>query len=317
MFKINANFFDITKSAIAIVLTLFVIFKVFPYFEKRDSQPRLDETVITRIAENVMKASLAENDKKLETLIAALKAKDSETLKTIKANSENIKEVGLIVAEIKGKSSSAKSDVISDGGDHSRDIDTTVVYQTVADNKKLPVATVYYSPNVKDNVEKWGIQTHPIDYYASVVSTEDKDGHDNRYVELWAENNFTPQSKGKKFPITLKNVDWVKKEISDKSFMFNPRLAITAALGLDAIYPNLDLSLFSYGRTKRDMDWRFLSIGVGGDRDNMYLGITPLSYNVGQFLPLIENMFVGPYVGTSFKALGTNLNYGMTLSIPF
>lgn len=315
--NLQTNAFDITKSVLAIVLVLFTIFKVFPYFEHRDSGAKpLDETVITRIAENVVKATLAANDVKLSELKAALEAKDSITLKAIKQNNEKIKEIGVVVAKIKGTSVSKPSDIISDGASGERDIDTVVVKQLVANKKKMPVATVYYSPNVKKG-DKWAVQTHPLKYNATVVSSEDRDGNENRYVEFWAENDFVKESKGVKYELPLDKVDWVKKEPKDKEFMFNPRLGISANFGATSIYPGLDLSLFSYGKTKRDMDWRFLSFGVGGTSKDIYVGLIPISYNMGEFLPLVENMFIGPYIGTGISSFGSKINYGVGISVPF
>ena len=180
----------------------------------------------------------------------------------------------------------------------------------------MPVATVYYSPNVKKG-DKWAVQTHPLKYNATVVSSEDRDGNENRYVEFWAENDFVKESKGVKYELPLDKVDWVKKEPKDKEFMFNPRLGISANFGATSIYPGLDLSLFSYGKTKRDMDWRFLSFGVGGTSKDIYVGLIPISYNMGEFLPLVENMFIGPYIGTGISSFGSKINYGVGISVPF
>ncbi len=305
---------SVVKDVVFMLIVVFLAFKIVPMFS--NSQVANSQTTIKHITESVVKATLAANDAKLHELEKRLETKNSASLIAIKKTNEKIKEIGIAVAQIKGTASSEKSDIISGGEDHSKDIDTTVVYQTVAGGKELPVATVYYSPNVKHG-DKWGVQTHPIKYYASVISTQSRDGSDNRYVEMWAENNFTTQSKGKKYPLTISHVDWVKKELSNKEFMYNKRLSFSSNLGMYELYPSIDLSFFSYGKTNRDMDWKFIEFSFGGTHKNLYIGFIPVSYNVGHFIPLVENLFVGPYINTDMESLGTMFNYGINFSIPF
>jgi hypothetical protein len=120
-------------------------------------------------------------------------------------------------------------------------------------------------------------------------------------------------SKGKKYYFDS-DVQWVKREIKDKKFSFNMRLGFTGGVSNDSVFPALDLSFFSYGRTKRDLDWRFLSIGLGYDNDEFLGYLFPFQYNIGNFIPLVENLYIGPLIGVSTDS---EVIYGGGLSILF
>jgi hypothetical protein len=63
--------------------------------------------------------------------------------------------------------------------------------------------------------------------------------------------------------------------------------------------PNAQLFLFSKGMTKPDPDWIFVGLGAGYDfinKDAVFT-ISPLSYNIGHHIPMINNVFIGPTFG--------------------
>jgi hypothetical protein len=62
------------------------------------------------------------------------------------------------------------------------------------------------------------------------------------------------------------------------------------------------------------MDWRFLTLGIGGDKDEVYGYFMPVQYNIGNFIPLVENMFVGPFIGVGTD---TDVTYGAGISVLF
>ncbi len=63
------------------------------------------------------------------------------------------------------------------------------------------------------------------------------------------------------------------------------------------------------------MTWRFLDIGVGGNKEGMSLALTPVSYNLGETLPVISNLFIGPYIG--WEIGDPTYSFGLSTSIPF
>jgi len=115
-------------------------------------------------------------------------------------------------------------------------------------------------------------------------------------------------------------LDWAKSEKNDKSFyLWNPRLGIGGLATNDFAAPKLDISLSSYGKTKRDMDWRFITLGVGysnyeSDNKDFIFEFSPAQWNFGNVVPLIENAFIGPSIGWVIPG---NTSFGFSISVPF
>ena len=98
-----------------------------------------------------------------------------------------------------------------------------------------------------------------------------------------------------------------------KKCWYSPRLGFTAIAGQDVAI-GTHLSLFSYGKTKVDSDWQFLSFGVAAGEDYEMAFVTPFKYNIGKPLPLLENLFVGP---TVYIDDDSDWSGGVSISIPF
>lgn len=312
--KVESNVFDITKSIMLVVVCFILVYKFWGYDPKFINDRGLDETTVTKIAENIAKAQVVESNKRLDTLIEELKKQNSVVIKEIENKNEEITQLGKIVSSLKSEISEMKSNFIfKDDKNPEKDVDFTQISREASNGESFPIADVYYSPNLNSD-NKWTINTHALKFYTNVVETETKDGFFNRYVELNVENRRIPSLRGKLFPITIDDFNWQKKEIKDKSFDFNPRLSFGASCTNEGVYPNIGISLFSYGRTFRDINFRFLTFAAGGDNDKLSLGLTPVSYNLGEFIPLVENLFLGPNVSINTD---NDISYGGDLSVPF
>jgi hypothetical protein len=330
----NLSILDVTKS-VAIMLGIFFLFFRVPNMIKENFAPKggpagLDRTEITQIAENIVQVKLKESDKELKVLIDKLANSDSEILKIVKSNKDRIEEVAVIRGKIGGGSDpTPDSDIIYGGVIPKPDITNTkdkcvkcpeydpltlVSSLVKADvgGDQLPIARIFYSPYTTD-VNKWGTQSFQLEYHTSIIETTDEKGIPNRYVESWVTNDFVPESKGKKYKLPIK-VEWAKGKTLDKKFRFNTRFGISAIAGSKGIFPALDGSLWSYGRTTIDMDWRFVDLYIGGNEQGTYLGFTPFLYNLHPFLPFLGNTFIGPTISvdTEFEK-----NYGLNLSVTF
>lgn len=311
--KLNTSLSDIAKFVAISCILLLLVFKGDYYIDKFKTGPTIDHTTIEHIAENVVKVNLAENNAELKALIQKLKLDKSKALEEAQQANLNIKELGVVLAKLKSSLDEQNSDIHTDPIP-SRTFDNTIVYREDEVGNKIPFSRVFYHPDYPTE-DRWFIQNYPIDFKANIISGTDINGNENRYLEVWMENNvFGPSVAGKKFPVRLSEVNWAKGEEPNKRFMWNPRLGIGVGLSNLDIYPGLDLSLFSYGRTKRDMDWRFLNTFLGGNSDDVSLGITPIQYNLGNNIDMIENLFIGPGV---FYNSNSKLGFGFTISVPF
>jgi len=94
----------------------------------------------------------------------------------------------------------------------------------------------------------------------------------------------------------------VAEVFPESSFRFNPRLFIAIDGGIyfnnvrGEITPNLQMALFSYGKHKRASDWTFLGLGGGyaTQENNLAFILSPVRYNISNFVPYTENLFFGP-----------------------
>ena len=76
----------------------------------------------------------------------------------------------------------------------------------------------------------------------------------------------------------------------------------------------LSFSFSGYGKSRSDLDWRFFDFGVSTNGDDTYAKFTPFAYNIGKPLPVVDNLFLGPFVGLG---TGGDKIVGLGLSIPF
>ena len=315
--KYKWDIFGIAKSVALIACVIFVFVKwgdiknVFNHPEPKPPQ-------ITKIDDNAWRIAFEANKKHLEELEQALKDRDSKILEITKQRNEKIDEIGIIQAKLD------QTVKLHQGSDHVylkgkvTDHHFIKIYKKAADGTEFPIAWAMFYPNQPDPNKLWKTGTYPIELKANVIETEDKDGTYNRYVELNAENNQMAETKGNSYPIKLTDVKWAKNELKTKRFsLFNPRLGLGAVFTNDYFAPSLDLSLSSYGRTDVDMDWRFLTLGVGATNSDsgtdFAFSFTPIQWNFGNAVPLVRNAFIGPTIGWH----DGNTSFGVGVSIPF
>ena len=320
-FSFNTNITDVVKGFIAIALFVLAVIYLPKVLNRLDNIGKpLDETAIQRITENLVKVNLEANNKMLKVFIKELKENDSQAIKTAFENNETIKELGTFIANMKGKTDPDPDIIVTPSGDPdgARDLEEFILYRDDAAKKPYPVGIVRSSPNVKEG-PKVSYQTFPLDFKANIVSAEAGE-EEKRYVEVWVENNFVKGSKGQKHPIELKEVKWAMAKPNEKAWSWNPRLSFGASFTNNAYYPSLGMSLLSYGRTDRDMDWKFFNFSFGGDSNNFFVDAVPFEWNLGNRIPLVENLFMGPNIsyGVSLEdETKEDLSYGLKFSVPF
>lgn len=314
----NINIFDLAKTALIVAVIVFMFVEIPKIFNKPSKGNGVDVTEIHNIAANAAVATVAENNKELKTLITQLQEQNSLLIKQINQNKERVDEVGNIAATLTGKVDwMSKADTYKDPENPKRDLEEVLVKLDATNGTQYPVATVRLSPNLKGE-ERWSVEPHDLTLYTNIVETTDNDGNPKRYAEGWVENHWSSMGKNSAgdyihFPVDLKINNWAIREPKDKKFWFNPRLGLTGMLGQD-YGVGLHINLFSYGATKADSDWLFASFGIGKTNDVSYLFATPVSYNIGKPLPLLENLFVGPLVYYDNNA---EYGFGFGLSTSF
>jgi len=317
-FEFKMSLTDIVKSAAIVAVVVFLFYhgeNILKAFGKEDTAT-LVETQIQQLRADLVQAQVVANNEKVEELIAELKSDKSDLLQIIKDQGKKIDELGTIVAQLKGGATEAESDKHEDPEVDTRTYDYAQLFREDTEGNAFPVADVRYHPYLDE--DPWTLNPYPLSFHVNVIETELDSGVYDRFVEAYVKSEYVQKYKGQKFPIDVQ-VEWAKKEIKEKSFdWWNPRLGLGGTLTNDAFAAVLDFSIFSYGRTERDMDWRFVTVGGGaykeGDTWEGVLSLEPFSWNFGNAIPLVENLFIGPIwtIDTTNEQ-----GYGLKASIPF
>lgn len=153
-------------------------------------------------------------------------------------------------------------------------------------------------------------------FRARLIETELPSGGYNHYAEI-----YEVDPKGKKVgKLKITKYEVLKKRIRDKRFFWwAPKVDLNVSLGLN-LSPEFTWGIaagFSpsgYGRTKNDLMLRFVKFNLGINRENGYVSVTPITYNIGDPLPLVSNIWIGPEVGLDFER---NVFAGINLGVVF
>jgi len=317
-FEFKMSLTDIVKSVAIVAVVVFLWYhgeNMIKAFGNKDTTT-LTETQIVQLLENIAQAQVVPDNDKVNELIAQLKKQNSELIKIVKDQGKKVDELGIVIGELKGAAVEAASSKHEDPEVDTRTYDYAQLFREDTEGKKFPIGDVRYHPYLED--DPWTLNTYPITFHVNVVETEQENGVYDRFVEGYVRSEYVEKYKGTNFPVDV-DISWAKKEIKEKSFdWWNPRLGLGGTLTNDAFAAVLDFSIFSYGRTERDMDWRFVTVGGGaykeGDTWEGVLSVEPFSWNFGNALPLVENVFIGPIwtIDTTNEQ-----GYGLKVAIPF
>lgn len=318
--KLHLSLLDIVKSVAIIAVVIFLYTHINSFAGIFNKPPVRQEPTIIKVEDTAMKIELALSKDRLRKLEAMLLKQESLIVKYAKDNKEHIDELAKITAGLKQQvETKSGSDKIykGKGEEDPNKHFFKKIYMKDVKGEEFPAAWVMFYPN-RDKDEQWKSGTYPLEFEMNIVESQSKDG-ENRYAELFVLNNQMKETRGQRFPIEVKDIQWEKAPLREKSFAFNMRIsayanAIVDSEGESAFAPGLGVTFFSYGRTDRDMDWKFFGVGAAYDGDDAYLFVEPFSWNLGEALPLIDNLFIGPVGGINIEG---EWSIGAGISIPF
>ena len=116
----------------------------------------------------------------------------------------------------------------------------------------------------------------------------------------------------------------VKDERTSKFSLWDPYVDIGFGLGIAAKsslkdlklkgIASLGISASSYGLSGNEPLWRFGKASINLS-DQVSVGLSPFVYNIGKNLPLLDNLWIGPFAdyGLSNKDIGFGINLGANL----
>lgn len=140
-----------------------------------------------------------------------------------------------------------------------------------------------------------------------LVETRLPNGGINHYVVLYEIGD-----KGKRLK-NLKIEKWsvlATNELAPQWYWWLPRLDLGGFAGagqgkVPYLAGSAGVSFMGFGKTKNDLSWRALRLSADFGED-VGIGFTPGLYNIGELVPLVFNMWVGPHISKG-------LNSGWTL----
>jgi len=333
--EFKMSLWDIFKSAFVVFIALTIWVKADGWIDRMsDKGSGITESTVTRIASNMLlqqniaskaefnkfKSEIAERESRYSTdtdtkIASAL----NSALEYNKKTGAQLTALGETVAQM---NTSFKETVASitykDEEQPSRSFEDYDLERKMEDGSMLPVGWAKYHPDWEGD-DKLMQYHYPLKYYTTITRSQHEDGAFAYNAEVWVENDFVKRSKGIKYPIKLESLHFEEMPLKDKKWRWNPRLGLSAGFTTEALFPSLDVSMFSYGLTKVDMDWRFLTLGMGvagfgSDNTTLIGSFTPVQYNLGKFIPLVENLFFGPAASIDNNS---DIGYGGVFSVPF
>ena len=190
-----------------------------------------------------------------------------------------------------------------------------MLYEAITDKTLMPIE--YLTDEFRDHRLYLKTQVHPhpgpermihfeYEYTVSLlfdvqfVESHTPSGAINHYVSIWEMHPKTLKKLGK-IPISKFEVV-VDKPKEKQWFWWAPHVDVAGLAGFRLTPPDVLLggsigfSPMGYGRTVNDLDWRALRVSLDLAGDTPALGLTPVVGNLGQPLPLLSNVWVGPHV---------------------
>jgi hypothetical protein len=152
-------------------------------------------------------------------------------------------------------------------------------------------------------------------FKGQLVQTVLPSGGKNYYFKLYEVDNT-----GKKVAdLTLEKFDVLTiNELPEKMLWWNPKLDLQVGAGtnhkLDFNWlADIGISISAYGKTPDDLRMRFFRVGAGLTNNGFSLSFSPVIYNVAKHLPLLSNLWLGPYAGYDFGIMTEQFGLGMSL----
>lgn len=169
--------------------------------------------------------------------------------------------------------------------------------EPLSDKTQVPWGNVKFSAWRE---KPWDLTVHPREYSVVTVLSTNEDGRH------FVHNKFMIDVDGKKYAMPITEAKFVE-QYPESKFRWSPGLTLGLSAGTYLsrpefeASPSLQLFLFSYGKTKVQPTWMFLGLGPAYNinQQNFAGMLTPVMYNVGEHLPLVNNVYLGPSVSLS------------------
>lgn len=177
----------------------------------------------------------------------------------------------------------------------------------LTDVNKAPLASVTFDAAKS---KPWNYSVYERQFHLTTALSKQESG---KFVFHHTLNYSVPEKSDQKYSIKLTSSDYLQTPETRRVFWWNPVLDVGAFVGgnlhsfgvgpgrgsVFSFGAELGISFSSYGKTKVDSLLRFFRVGAGYDAERQagHLSFSPVSFNAGDPLPLITNLWFYPYAG--------------------
>jgi len=337
---------NVKHNWISYVILFFIVgLIVVGYFVWRDLKEenlKLQSEVIkySELSETLVRSSNQWTTKDdLDKYLKGLLTKEELELlqKDLKKLDAKLISVGQTVGFIKGKV--AKLEQSSGEGpdnpnvehcDDGRLIDTheytkNIQIKELTNSQEAPIGVVEFDAS---SDAPWNYRIHDQEFFLNTAVGQKDNGQLVFYHNL---SYSIPDMGFEKYPIAVLHSEFVQIKKDKKFFWINPTLDFMV-FGGGKVYQStwglrnrnsiismgfeLGVSLSSYGKTEVDSSVKMfrLSLGYDVERANGRLAITPVLFNIGEPLPLLTNLYIGPQFGIDTSG-GLTLTLGLGMQL--
>lgn len=226
---------------------------------------------------------------------------------------QHIDHTGVIVVHTDGGAEAgldASTVVITDAG---RRQETFDLAEGMGADAAVPWGKVSYT---EQEPHPWSVEVFPRGYSVVVVDTVDEEGNRSEY------SKFTVDVQGKQYVVPITTAKSYQDR-EEPSLRFNLKPFFGGDIGAKAnppvaleVTPVVQLSLLTYGKGQTLPDWTFANLGLGyaTQMRSLLFALTPIAYNVGKPLPLLDNLYIGPTVGMDL-AKNVVVSFGLRVEL--
>jgi len=157
-------------------------------------------------------------------------------------------------------------------------------------NNNIPIAKF----SVKDN--EYIFDTYDLEIKNTVIIEKDK---------TIVKTTATSSADNIEHPLDTKDTIIYENKLADRERFFKPRINIGAKVSSD-LEPGVIIGLSFFEWNKYHLS--FLEPNLSFNQQSIRFGITPVNYNLGDHLPLIENLWIGVGYETDINSHYGNLS---------
>ena len=173
----------------------------------------------------------------------------------------------------------------------------------------MPIGVAIFNPKKEEKGQTpWITKAYNIDFSYDILETIDRNGVRHHEVSLFAKPHNRKSFNGE-FPLKIDVKNSYFRVVEEKKYVWdfwNPTLSGGAGYVFGGSSNTNDsfaligkFNFINYGYKKSLPVWQFMSPIITIRKSKIDFGIEPISYNIGELLPLVKDIHIGLAINTS------------------